>query len=99
MARASLRGETSCHFLADANLGPTVARVIALSGMNQQEAAIAMGYADQSVVGKWIAGTEAPNLARMWAVEELRGPLVLALAEASHTIEVETTMRLRRVTA
>lgn len=93
LARATL----ACKNFAPVQLGPVIERAIALSGMTKDQAADALGYADQSVLAKWIAGTENPQINRIWAAPALRPWFLLALAEsAKEEIEVETTFRLRR---
>ena len=95
-ARPVLRGETDSKVLADADLGPVVERVIALSGLNREQLAFALGYADGSSIARWVRNLEAPQFARLWAVRTLRAAIVQALAERSDDVEVETTVRVRR---
>lgn len=95
-ARATLRGEGAPKFLGNAHLGPVIERLIALAGLNKDQAADAMGYSDASTVSRWISGQENPHLTRIWAAAALRAPLVMALAERAESIEVETSIRVRR---
>ena len=96
-ARAALRGESESKVLADADLGPVVERVIALSGLNREQLGFALGYQDGSSIARWVKNIEAPQFARLWAVKALRAAIVQALAEHSdEAVEVETTVRVRR---
>lgn len=52
-----------------------------MAGWSHKEAAARIGV-DDAEFGKWISGARRPQLDKLWAVEELRGPLVIALAEA-----------------
>jgi DNA-binding transcriptional regulator YiaG len=51
---------------------------------------------DDRTIARWEEGKERPQLDAIFAVKDLRGPLVLALAELSETVEIETTLRIRR---
>jgi DNA-binding transcriptional regulator YiaG len=51
---------------------------------------------DDRTIARWEEGKERPQFDAIFAVRELRGPLVIALAELSQTVEVETTIRIRR---
>lgn len=96
-ARASLRGEGPGQFLSSVALGAVIERAISLSGLTKDQAAQEMGYANGSLVSRWIANLEPPNLTRIWAVTALRAGLVAALAEqAGAQVEVETSIRIRR---
>lgn len=45
---------------------------------------------DDAEFGKWLNGTRRPHLDRLFAVQQLRAPLILALAQLGGE-EVETT--------
>lgn len=77
-------------------IGQAIERGIVLAGLTKQDVAFRMGYQDQSALARWISGVETPQFARLFMVQELRGPLVLALAELAGTVDVETTIRIRR---
>jgi hypothetical protein len=95
-AKATLRGEGVRNFLATVALGAVVERTIALSNLTKDQAARCMGYESAASVSRWIANEEPPNLARIWAAEELQAGFVAALAEhAGHMVEVETSIRIR----
>lgn len=51
---------------------------------------------DERQIGRWEKGEDRPQFDAIFAVRDLRGPLVIALAELSQTVEVETTIRIRR---
>lgn len=78
-------------------IGGAIERALELAGMQKGQAAFEMGYGEnQAPLSRWIAGTESPQFARLWSVPALRGPIVLALAELSETVSVETTITVRR---
>jgi ribosome-binding protein aMBF1 (putative translation factor) len=76
-------------------IGTAIERARILSGLSLKEYADKIGR-DVRQVGRWITGDERAQLDAIFAVRELRGPLVIALAELSQTVEVETTIRIRR---
>lgn len=77
-------------------LGRSVDRARQLRGWNLDELADAVKR-DARQVARWIAGTERPQFDALFAVESLRQPLVIALAEvAQSAVEIETTIRIRR---
>lgn len=78
-----------------AQIGTAIERTRLLSGLSLKEFADAIGR-DVRQVGRWITGDERAQLDAIFTVRELRGPLVIALAELSQTVEVETTIRIRR---
>jgi hypothetical protein len=80
------------------SVGRAVQRCFSLAGLSNKEAAAALGR-DPSQVGKWISGQERPQFDAIFAVEELRGPLVVALSELCSDIDVTTTITLRRRSA
>jgi hypothetical protein len=77
-------------------IGQAIERAIVLAGLTKQEVAFAMGYEDQSALSRWISGAETPQFARLFIVVKLRGPLVIALAELSGDVDVQTTIVIRR---
>jgi hypothetical protein len=78
-----------------AQIGTAIERTRLLSGLSLKAFAGTIGR-DERQVGRWITGDERAQLDAIFAVRELRGPLVIALAELSQTVEVETTLRIRR---
>lgn len=82
--------------LADA-LGGAIERALMLARITKQDAAFRMGYGtNQAPLSRWIGGTERPQFEKLWSIDELRGPLVTALAElAGH--DVTTEIRIRKV--
>src|SRR6187431_140417 len=89
-AKAALRGEAGSNFLADANLGPVIARTIAILGMNHDEFAEALGYErGGAVISRWTRNQEPPVLVRIWAHKVVRAAFVLALAQDAPGLEVE----------
>jgi hypothetical protein len=83
-------------------IGRAIERALNLAGMQKGEAAFEMGYGqNQAPLSRWIAGEDTPQLARLFAVARLRGPLVIALAEycgskIAEDVEVITEIRVRR---
>lgn len=76
------------------SIGKAVERCFALAGVSDKEGAALIGR-DQGQIGRWIKGTERPQLDAIFAVEKLRQPFAQALAEMSGA-EVEVTVRMRR---
>lgn len=78
-------------------VGGALARTLQLAGVSQKEASGLLGHKDQSQINRWLAGTERPQFDALLAVEQLRQPLVIALAElAGAGVEVDTVIRVRR---
>jgi len=59
-----------------------------------KEAAALIGVND-SQFGKWLSGNEPPQVHRVFGVEVLRGPLVIALAEAMDDSAVVVTTHVQ----
>lgn len=80
-----------------AAIGQCVERARKSLGWSQKELADSLG-ADRDVaqVSRWESGKERPQFDVLWAVEALRGPLVIQLASLSDAIAVETTITIRR---
>ena len=79
-----------------AEIGHAVQRALSVAGRTQKEAAGMIGV-DVAQVARWIAGTERPQMDRLFAIEELRQPLIVALAELAENVEVVTEIRFRKV--
>lgn len=88
-AKASLRKTENC------DLGRVVERTRILSGLNLQEFAAAI-HKNESQVRRWITNVERQQLEAIYAVPSLQGYLVIALAEGVASVEVETTITVRR---
>lgn len=89
MAKADLRNPVTD---LKAAIGAAIQRAVSVVGWSNKEAAAKVG-ADDSQFGKWISGAERPHLDRLFAVEELRWPLIQALAQLDERAEVVTTIR------
>lgn len=76
-------------------IGHAIQRCFSLAGLTQKEGAAKVGR-DQAQVARWISGAERPQLDLLFAVEDLRQPLVLALAELAGNVEVQTVITIRR---
>lgn len=91
MAKADLKNRESAQLI-----GRVVQRCFALAGISQKEAA-ALVNRDPAQVARWISGAERPQMDALLAVESLRQPLVIALAElAGSGVEVTTHIAIRR---
>lgn len=51
---------------------------------------------DERQVARWEKGEERPQLDAIFAVSDFRAPLVIALAQLSDAVSVETTITVRR---
>ncbi len=78
-------------------VGQIVARTFQLAGLSQKEAAAQIGR-DQAQIARWISGAERVQLDALLAVESLRTPFIVALAEAvsGSGVAVETSITVRR---
>jgi ribosome-binding protein aMBF1 (putative translation factor) len=94
MAKADLRKAEMQQDWRE-QVGSAIERARVLSGLSLKEFAGAIGR-DERQIAKWIGGIERPQFDAIFAVKELRGPLVIALAELSQTVEVQTTLTIRR---
>jgi len=92
MAKADLRKPETWK----TEVGGAIERTRLLAGLSLKEFADRIGR-DERQIARWISGTERPQLDALFAVDALRQPLVIALAELAGTgVEVETTVRIRR---
>lgn len=90
MAKADLNRIEKPDFRAE--IGRAIQRACSLVGWSQKEAAGHIGR-DTAQLARWIAGTERPQFDALFAVEELRWPLIQALAQLDGSAEVVTTIR------
>ena len=80
-------------------IGAALQRATSLVGWSLKEFAAAVNR-DSRQCARWFDGTERPQLDVLFAIEELRQPLVQALAEvAGQNIEVTTVVTMRRRSA
>lgn len=95
----SLRGEALGKSLSDADVqrqaGLDLARALELAGRSPQDVTHALGYANQSALSKLIGEFPLP-LAKMLSLADVRAGYVLALAERSEHVTVETVVRVQR---
>jgi hypothetical protein len=75
-------------------IGAAIQRAVALVGWTNKEAAAKVGV-DDAEFGKWLSGGRRPQLDRLFAVEELREPVVVALAGMIGA-EIQTEIRFPR---
>lgn len=81
-----------------AQIGRAIGAAIRVVGWSSKEAAAAVGV-DDAEFGKWLSGTRRPQLDRLFAVQALRQPLVVALASLAEDVEIVTEIRIRKVIA
>jgi transcriptional regulator with XRE-family HTH domain len=94
MAKADLRKAEMDDWRL--HVGGAIERMRMLSGLSLKEFAAVLGR-DERQIARWITGAERPQLDVLFAADDLRQSLVIALAElAGAGIEVETTVRIRR---
>ena len=93
MAKASLN---KIEQAGRQTLGRVVRLCFEIAGLSQKEAAARVNR-DQAQVARWISGDERAQVDTLLAVDALRQPLLLALAElAGDGVAVETTITVRR---
>lgn len=91
-------GEGDPQSVGKREIGRVVEIALDRACLTKQEAAYAMGYSDAGVMGRWIAGTETPQFAKLWMLgDRFRKELVIALAEKVSDVEVQTTVIVRRI--
>ena len=96
MAKADLKNlEQAVERAWRARIGSAIRRCLSIAGLTQDQAARLIER-DAAQVARWIAGTERPQFDAIFGKDELRGPLVQALAELTDGAEVTTTITLRR---
>lgn len=98
MASAHLRKAETRDWPAE--VGAAIKRSRLFLGWSLKEFANALEDAtgkprDDRQIGRWEEGKETPQIAALFAVEKLRGPLVIQLANLAHEIEVVTEIRVR----
>lgn len=81
-----------------AEYGAILRRASQIAGLNRDETAQALKV-DPGQLGRWWSGAENPQMWRYHANRQLRGALLIALAEAHDGAEVETTVRIKRTAA
>jgi hypothetical protein len=93
MAKAVLRNP---EMTSRQVIGLALQRAVALARWSHKEAAYHVKV-DDSQFGKWCSGAERAQLDKVWDVQELRVPFVIALAELIEMgVEVQTVITLRR---
>jgi hypothetical protein len=99
----AMRGEGVRKKLANPDearaLGRVIERAIEIVGSTKQDIADALGYTDQSALSRWISGVETPQMAKLWALPQLKSGLLLAFAEAAGDvaeIDVRTIVTVAR---
>lgn len=94
MAKADLRKAEMPEFRVQ--VGRAIQRAISLVGWSLKELS-GQVKRDERQLARWMNGAERPHFDALFAVEELRQPLVVALAElAGDQVVIETVVRVRR---
>jgi transcriptional regulator with XRE-family HTH domain len=77
-------------------IGHAFQRCLALAGLSEKEAAALLDR-DTGQIARWASGEDRPLFDVIFAVDQLRGPMVIALAELDRQrVEVETTIHIMR---
>ena len=94
---SALRGESECRKPELANLGVILQHAFKLAHLEPKEVAYRLGYTDESIIYKWFAGTENPNMAKLLTLNGFPLALVLSLAQSGiEGIDVQTVVTMRR---
>lgn len=93
MAKVDLKSVENRDFRAE--IGRAIERAASLAGMSKKEVAALVGC-EPAQLSRWIAGTETPQFARLFAIEALREPLCVALAQMSGA-EIHMDIKFRRL--
>jgi ribosome-binding protein aMBF1 (putative translation factor) len=94
MARASNRTDDEQQEWKE-RVAKVVERVRALSGMNLNEFALAVGR-DPRQVSRWLKGEERPHIDAILASEQLQEPMLVALAERIGKVKVTTQITVEK---
>jgi DNA-binding transcriptional regulator YiaG len=94
MARATTRTEDDQQQWRT-EVAKTIERVRALSGMNLNEFADAVGR-DPRQVSRWLKGEERPHIDAILASEQLQEPMLVALAERIGRVKVTTQITVEK---
>lgn len=78
-----------------AAIGQAIQRAVASIGWSHKQAA-AEAKVDGAEFGKWLSGGRRPQLDRLMALPELRGPLVIELCRLVESVRVQTVVTLDR---
>jgi hypothetical protein len=93
-------GESDRKNLAEPELrrefGAVLTRAFALADLSLKDVAFRLGHQDQSAVSRWVNGAEPTPIAKLWALTELRAPLVMALSEQATEIKVSLVAEWQR---
>lgn len=94
MAKANVRTPDVVDWMVA--IGAAIQQAVKDAKYSNKEAAAKVGV-DDAEFGKWVNGTRRPQFDRLFALPELRRPLVIAIALlAGEGVEVETTVTIRR---
>lgn len=94
--RLRVESDSDPQELGKRQIGLAIETALRVAGLTNKEAAFAMRYADSAVIGRWVAGSETPQFAKLWTLgHKFRCALVVALAEgAGDGIKVVKEIRL-----
>jgi len=92
MAKADLK-KLESHWRSQ--IGQAIDYAIAMANRTQKEVWVALGHEDGAMLGRWLTGAERPHLDKLFAIDWLRQPLVIALAGLAEA-ELTTQITFRR---
>lgn len=75
-------------------VGRAIERAVMAWGKTKSEAAGAVGV-DEAEFGKWLRGERRPHLDRLFAIDDLRPHLIVALARLDESFAIEWQIRRR----
>ena len=97
---AAMRGESVRRNPADVEdrraQGAEIDAALKFAKLTRQEAAYAMGYADDYTINRWISGAENPNFVKLRTLGALfrRGLLIAQAASIGVGVRVETVVTI-----
>lgn len=78
-------------------VGHAIQRCFALAGVSQKEGAALLNR-DPAQIARWMSGDERAQLDAIFAVDRLRQPIVIALAElAGEGVTITTMVQIKRL--
>ena len=94
MAKANLRNTEISPVAYRAAVGHAIQRAASVAGWSLKELAGRVDR-DPRQVARWLDGSERPHFDALFAIEEFRQPLAVALAELAEC-EITTVITIRR---
>ena len=75
-------------------IGRAIQRAVSIVGLSHKEAAARVGV-DDAEFSRWLSGVRRPQFDKLFAVEELRWPVIQCLAQLDEHVQVDTLLRRR----